>query len=45
MRTNTKGNVILTSFDSGFVFASFFSVSLFGQFAFGFIHDVFSRFL
>ena len=45
MGTRAKGNVILTSFGIDVFMASFFSVSLFGQFAFGFFNNVFSRFL
>ena len=46
MRTNAKGKVISTSFGNGFVFASYFSISRLGQFAFDFIRYVlFSRFL
>ena len=46
MGTNAKGNVITTSFGNGFIFASFFSVSRLGQYAFDFLRCViFSRFL
>ena len=46
MGTNTKGNAILSSFDKGFVFVSFFSVFYVGLFAFAFLHCVFNfRFL
>ena len=46
MRTKTEGNVILTSFDSVVVFASYFFISRFGLFAFDFLNNVlFSRFL
>ena len=45
MGTRTKGNVILTSFGIDVFMASFFSVSLFGLFAFNFFNNVFCRFL
>ena len=41
MRTKTEGNVILTSFDSVVVFASYFFISRFGLFAFDFLNNVF----
>ena len=46
MRTKTEGNVILTSFGSGFLFASYFFISRLGLFVFDFLNNVlFSRFL
>ena len=46
MRTKTEGNVILTSFDSVVVFASYFFISRFGLFVFDFLNNVlFFRFL